>query len=391
MAGEIRTRNAAFLLKEETVEGADAAPTAADAILVEEVTSGVGTSFIESTEVTGSIDAGAPAVIGAPTSWSLRARLRGTVGAPGAGNLPKVDPLLQIMGFERVVQPAVAAAALQAGSATTATLDSSFSNVAEAYRGMPLIITTGVHAGRVALITGYTAGRVATLSDTFDPPLSASFQASIPACVLYRPRSSGIPADTAYHYRDGLLRKLFGSRATGSIQMDAGNIPSISATLTGNFGGESDAPIPAGANAAATLAAPLFVQGALPSPAFTLDKKAVGIATFSIDVGAQLTSPADPNTVNGFGGGLLVSRDMRMNINPQTQLVATRDVIGQLQAGTNFTVAAKAGSVVGNRLGITGPSAQIIEAPDQDDGGIQRRQMQLKLNGADSGVFLVFY
>lgn len=390
MAGELRTRNAAFLIKIESTEGVDAAPTASDAVLVEEVNSGVSTGFIESTELTGSLDAGAPAVIGAPTSWTLRFRLRGVTGTPGGGNLPPADAILQALGFERVVTAAISAAALTAGSATTGTLGTGFGTTAQMYRGMPLIFSGTNHPGKVGLITDYTAGKVATFADTYSPVLSTGDSTAMPANILYKPRSSGVISVTAYHYVDGLLRKLVGARATGTLQMDAAGIPVFSVTLTGTFAGETDASIPAGAQPS-SIAAPLFVQGALPSPAFVLNRAAVGIAAFSLDLGNNLTSPADPNTTFGFGGGILVGRDIRLSVNPQAQLVATRDVVTQLQQGTNFPVGARAGSAAGNRLGIVAPLAQIIEAPDADDGGILRRAMQLKLNGADSGVFLSIY
>jgi hypothetical protein len=390
MAGELRTRNSAFLCKIESTEGVDAAPDATNAILVEEVQSGLATGFIESTELTGSLDAGAPAVIGAPTSWTLRFRLRGVTGTPGVGNLPPADALLQALGFERVATAAITAAALTAGSATTATLGTGYGTTAQMYRGMPLIFSGTNHPGKVGLITDYTAGKVATLADTYSPVLSTGDSVALPANILYKPRSSGVVSVTAYHYVDGLLRKLVGARATGSLQMDAAGIPVFSLTLTGTFAGETDASIPAGAQPSG-IAAPLFVQGALPSPAFVMNRSAVGIAAFSLDLGNGLTSPADPNTVNGFGGGILVSRDTRLSVNPQAQLVATRDVVAQLQQGTNFPVAARAGSAAGNRLSILAPSAQIIEAPDADDGGILRRSMQLKLNGADLAALLCIY
>lgn len=390
MAGELRTRNFALLAKIEATEGVDAAPVAADAILVEEVTSGAGTSFIESTEATGSIDAGAPAVIGAPTSWTIRMRLRGVSGTPSAGNVPPADPILQGMGFERVFQAAIAAEALASGTATTATLGAAFAATAQAYRGMPLVLGGGAPAGRTPIILDYTAAKVATLSESFSPALGAAQTGSIPANILYRPRSSGIPSLTLYHYRDGLLRKLFGARGTGTISMDTAGIPILSATFTGSFGGETDAALPTGM-APLGIQPPLFVQGTKPSPAFVLDRGPVGLSSFSLDVGNGLTSPADPNTVLGFSGGVLISRDTRLSIDPQAQLVATRDVIASLLAGTQFSLHAIAGASAGNRLAISAPAAQIIEAPDGDREGIMTRQIQLKLNGQDAATFLSFF
>lgn len=391
MAGELRSRNAAFLIKLEASEGVDAAPAATDAMMVEEVVSGMGTSFIESTEITGALDAGAPAVIGAPTTWTMRARLRGVSGAAlSASNLPPADPLLQIMGYERVVQAAIVAAALTGGTANSATLGTGFPSTAQGLRGFPLVFTGPDHAGHVGIVTDYTAGRVATLADTYTPALSATDLAAVPASIAYRPRSSGIPSATVYHYLDGILRKLVGARATGTIAMDAAGIPILSATITGIFAGESDAAIPAGINPSGIMP-PLFVQSANKSPAFVMDRKPIGVANFSLDVGNSLTSPADPNTENGFGMGLLVARDTRLSINPQMELVATRNVFQQLQQGTVFPLVARAGSAVGNRLAIVAPQAQVIEAPDQDDGGILRRQMQLKLNGPDGSHFISFY
>ncbi|MDD1450820.1 hypothetical protein NHF48_007365 [Sphingomonas sp. H160509] len=46
---------------------------------------------------------------------------------------------------------------------------------------MILLLTGGAGAGAQPAVVEYTAGRVATLADTFTPPLDATTQVSMPA------------------------------------------------------------------------------------------------------------------------------------------------------------------------------------------------------------------
>jgi hypothetical protein len=390
MADELRSRNAAFLVKIESTEGVDASPVNTDAILVESVQSPVGTNQIASTEITGSLDAGAPAVIGAPSVWTVTARLRGAIGAVTGSNLPPLDPLLRAAGLFSNFKAAITAAALTAGSATSGTLGTGFSTTAQDYQGAPLILGGSPHAGKVASVLSYTAGKVATLGETYSPILSASFTTALPACVVYAPSSSAIPTVTCYHYQDGMLKKLLGARCTFSLSMDAAGIPIATITITGSFGGESDAAIPAGI-APNGIAAPLFLQGSLLNPAFLMDRRPIGISNFSLDIGNTLVSPPNPNTANGFGGGVLTARDTRLTLDPQKTLVATQNVIDDLLTGRNFPFVARAGSVAGNRLQIVVPGGQIVAAPDGDREGILTRQLEVKANGSNAGAFLAFY
>jgi hypothetical protein len=390
MAGELRTRNAAFLVKIEGTEGVDAAPTAADAILVESVQAPIGNNQIASTEITGSLDSGAPAVVSAPSTWTITARLRGAVGAITALNLPPLDPLLRAAGRSAVFRAAVAATALASGTATSATLATPFTATAQDYRGSPMQITGPNHAGKVAAVTDYTAGRMATLAENYSPVLGATNRFAMPANVVYVPNSGVIPTVTCYYYQDGKLKRMLGGRANVSISMDTAGIPIATITITGSAEQRPDAAIPAGI-APNSIQAPLFLQGSLLNPAFAMDRRPLGLSNLQLDFGNTLVSPPDPNTASGFASGVLTARDTRLTIDPQQTLVATQNVIDDLLAGRNFPFVARAGTLVGNRLQIVVPNGQIVSASDTDREGILANTLEVKANGVDAGVFLAFY
>lgn len=390
MANEILTGNALVLVKIEGAPGVDAAPTIADAILVESIQSPCGINTIDSTEMTGSLDVGDPQAIGAPSVWTITARLRGAIGAITALNLPPLDPLFRCAGLKRTFLASIAAAALTAGSATSATLPAAFDADAQKYRGAPIVLGGPNHAGKVAAITDYTAGRVATLAEEYAPVLAAANTAMLPACALYVPNSEVAPTVTIYHYRGGKLRKLLGAKATFTDSQPTGNFGTVTMQITGSWGGETDAPIPAGA-APVSIAAPLFVQGALAASAFLADRKPVALSNLTLNLGATLVSPPDPNTMNGFGGGVLTRRDIRLQIDPQQTLVATRDVFADLFAGRPFPLVGRAGTLVGNRIQITVPSAKYVGQQDGDREGIATDQLEVKASGIDSGFVLAIY
>lgn len=390
MADEILTGNALVLIKIEAAPGVDATPGVVDTLLVESIQSPCGINTIDSTEMTGSLDVGDPQAVGAPSVWTITARLRGAIGAITGTNLPPLDPLFRAAGLKRTFLASIAAAALTAGTANSATLPVGFSATAQEYRGAPIQLGGPNHAGKVAAVVDYTAGRVASLGEAYSPVLSVSNTAALPACALYVPTSELAPTVTVYHYRGGKLRKLLGAKATFSGSLPTGNFGTVTLQLTGSWGGETDAEIPTGA-APNSIAAPLFVQGALAATAFLADRRAVALSNMTLDLGATLVSPPDPNTANGFGGGVLTRRDTRLQIDPQQTLVATRDVFADLFAGRPFPLVARAGNLAGNRIQITVPSAKYVGQQDGDQEGIATDQLEVKASGIDSGFVLAFY
>ena len=115
------------MFKIETTEGVDAVPTAADAFPFDtgfQYNSPFTTE--DSTEVTGSLVAGAPDVIGQPAELTFRCRMKGAAIAYSASVKPPHHALLSAAGKRGLFTAAVTAAALVAVAGAGVTLAAGF-------------------------------------------------------------------------------------------------------------------------------------------------------------------------------------------------------------------------------------------------------------------------
>lgn len=326
----------------------------------------------QSNEATGSMVAGAAQVIGQAATFAFRSRIRGA--GPGVTYTSTVKPplhaALSACGKRAQFQAAVAAAAITAGDAVSATLAASFPATAGALVGMPLLFSSGANSGRAPLITGYTAARVASLSENFDTPLTTE-QAAIPANWTY---SGTSPADAAAKatdqpmaviafYRDGVLFKYTHCRGIVNLEGRAARPGFAAFNFTGIFAGKSDAAMPS-LTALKQHAAPNLAKGTDASGVAIMNRKPLSLSTWSLNDGASVTSSDDPNTTIGFGAGEIGQRTPVLTVDPLATLVATRDVLAQISAGAVVPASLRHGSQAGNRWALTIPSGQVTGESD---------------------------
>lgn len=342
----IRPGNSAMLFKLETTEGVDALPTPDDAILFEGDGYSYNVPFTEedSNEATGSLVGGAPLIAGQPAEVTVRFRVKGSGVAYTSTAKPTCHSLLASCGMRGVFTAAIAAAALTAGTATSATLGTGFASTGQIYRGLPLVFSAGPGAGRMTFITDYTAGKVATLADNFSTPLDSTTQAAIPANWSYAgtspadaaARVTDHPSGTLYLYEDGVLHKFTGMRGRFTeCGGDTAKPGFITITLMGIYQGESDASVPT--VSLPTHPAPTLVQGVNnQNPAFTVNRLPLPIDSWSLDMQAEQESPADPNTNDGFGPSILGKRRPRLQCNPKKSLVSVRSMISEIRASAVY-------------------------------------------------------
>lgn len=326
----------------------------------------------QSNEATGSMVAGAAQVIGQAATFAFRSRIRGA----GAGVTytstvkPPLHAALSACGKRAQFQAAVAAAAITAGSATSATLASSFPATAGALVGMPLLLTSGANSGRAPLITSYTAGRVASLSENFDTALTTE-AAAIPANWTY---SGTSPADATAKatdqpmaviafYRDGVLFKYTHCRGVVNLDGRAARPGFAAFNFTGIFAGKTDAAMPSLA-ALKQHAPPNLAKGTDASSVAIMNRKPLSLSTWSFNDGANVTSSEDPNTTIGFGAGEIGQRTPVLTVDPLATLVANRDVLSQISTGAVVPASFRYGTQAGNRWALTIPSAQITGESD---------------------------
>lgn len=364
----IRISNVAMLLALQSAEGVPATPTAADAFPFEIDGYSYNHPYASeaSNEATGTLVAGAPLIIGQAADISIRVRLKGANAVYTSLVKPPHHTLFAIAGYRGLFTAAVSAAALAAGTTTSATLGTGFSSVANAYVGMPLILT-GTAAGAQPLIIGYSAGKVATLSDEFSPALDATSSAAIPANWTYAgtspkdgtARLADHPCGTLWLYEDGTLLKFTDCRAAlDDLAADTAKPGFATFKLKGIFAGRTDAGIPDGI-AVPAHSAPTLVQGPSGrSPAFSINRKALPISSFSIKDAAELDSPDNPNTQYGFDAGQIGGRVPMLSCDPLATLVATRDTLAAMAAVAQYPGAIRFLGQAGNRIAITLPKAQ---------------------------------
>lgn len=406
----IRPANVAVLLKLETVSGTDASPDPTlDAVPVESDSVSYNSPWTQeqSNEATGSLVTGAPLIIGQAATVSFRSRIKGA--GPGATYSTTVKPplhqVLQACGWRGQFMASVAAAALTAGTATTASLGTGFTGTEQLYTGMPLVISAGVGNGQVPLITNYTAGKVATLSDSFTPVLDTTTQAGMPANWSYAStspsdaasRATDQPSATIYIYEDGILLKFVGCRGITNLDGRSARPGFGGFQFTGVYAGKSDVAMPTNL-VVASHSAPVLVQGAGVSPAVLMNRKPMAISTWSLDAGSQLEVPENPNTPYGFDSGQIVDRTPLLKIDPYATIVANRDTITDIGNGVTMTAVIRHGSQSGNRWALVAPLAQPVTADPGTRGKLRSEDITLQLRSAgrdavtrDSDRFLTFY
>lgn len=406
----IRPANVAVLVKIEAIEGVDAVPDpAVDAIPVESDSVSYNSPWTTeaSNEATGSLVAGAPLVIGQAATISFKSRIKGAgVGVVyTAAVKPPLHQALATCGWRGQFTAAIVAALATAGDDTSITLPASFPGTARALLGMTLVIGAGTGAGFAPAVIEYSAGRVATLSETFDPPLDETTSVGLPANWTYAQTSpsdaasrvADQPSGTIYVYEDGVLLRFVGCR--GTTNTDGQNARPGYATFnyTGIYAGKVDAAMPANL-VIAGHSAPVLAQGTAKSFAASMNRKPLSVATWSLDAGSTIETPDNPNTPYGFDAGQIVDRVPVLKVDPLATLVANRDTIGDIGLGATYPAVLRHNAGAGNSWALVTPSAQPTAADPGNRGKLRSEQISLQCRsigkdavGRDTDRLLAFY
>lgn len=375
MADEIiRPDNGLLLVALQANEDTPATLSAAtDAVSIEAGSISFNSPFTteDVNEVNGSMVGGAAMVIGQPATVSFRTRLRGA----GAAYTPTVKPplhaTLAACGMRPRFFAATSPVALAAGTATSATLGATASTTPQDYVGMPLILS-GAGApgtGHMPYVTDYTAARVTTLSDLFNPALSAATAAEIPGNWTYAgtsPRDAAsrlvdTPLATIEWYEDGVRHRWIKCRGVPTFSGQSARAGMAAFAFTGVYAGKIDAAIPANP-VLVSIAAPQLVKGAGAPPAILLNRRGLPISTWQLAMGALVESPDDPNTDYGFGSAQIGRRKPMLTCDPLASLVATRDTVAQMGAGTIQPGVLRFGTQAGNRIGLLMSTLQVVKS-----------------------------
>lgn len=314
---------------------------------------------------------------------------RVTASAAGAITVTKVygaahGLVNESAGASITIRRGIAGVAAASGTTTGFVAASPWAGTDQLYRGMPVVIGGNPATPALAFIMDYTAARSATLTDLFGSALSSSSKVSIPANVLWKPISSGIPAGSIAFYMDGVVYQLAGCRGTVGFEWDTAGACKANFSMNGMFVAKADAAVPA-----------VTYDGTRP-PIFRdsrmlLDRQQIALKMLGLDANNDLAQPDDPNQTEGFGVPEITARKLMGKMDPLATLVATRDIMGKFRAGTAQIIHARAlggPAGPGNRVALTMPDAihESYQPGDRDRLAIE--EVGFFARGQDSGAFL---
>lgn len=199
----------------------------------------------------------------------------------------------------------------------------------------------------------------------------------LPACGLWDDSNtwkliSGAPSLTAGNprtitvgrYVDGLAYKLAGAMARkATIILENGMPPRLSLELLGKYSAVADATM-----LAPTL--PSVVPPRCNSLTATINSAAVRCNKIEIDLGLETILREDVTDATGYFAACITGRRITVAIEPEAELVATRDDFGLWLAGTTQAVSIVVGTDQYNRFTITIPAAQRLSPRPGDRGGV---------------------
>ena len=349
----------------------------------------------DANETNGSLVQSAPLIIGQAVPISFQFRLKGA----GAGTTytsgvkPPHHAVYQMCGLRGFFQAAIAAAALTAGSTTTATLGTGYTGTAQLYRFMPLILSVGPGAGYMPFITDYTAGKVATLSDLMPATLTTATLAAIPANWTYAgttpidaaSRLADHPAHTVGWYEDGNLYTWINVRGILDLEGRSARPGMATVRAMGTYTGSATVTMPTNA-VLANHSAPILTKGAGSPSAIQVNRRELPISAWSLRNNGDVEGIDDPNTQYGFGAGQLAGRRPVFGADPLATLVSTLDQMAEVGAAGTGPIALRLGQTAGNRVGILGTQAQPIKADPAKRGRLRSldREWQLTSPGRDA-------
>ncbi len=391
----IRHGNVAMRFKIETTEGVDAVPDATDAFPFEVDSVEYNSPYRAeaSQEANGSLAASAALIIGQAAEVSFRVRIKGA----GAGTVysasirPPHHALLQACGWRGFFSSSVAATAITAGTVNSATLAAPFAGTAQLYRGMPLQLAAGNSGGRLVHVSDFTVGRLATLTDAFGAALNTSVTAALPVNWTYAPtspadvtaRTADHPSATLHIFEDGVRRTFVGMRGMVDFAGESARPGFMTFRFMGTYVGKTDVARPADTvpqHSAPTLA---MGTGGINSSVL-VNRLPLAIRNWAFNIAQSLEVIDDPNTPFGFGPADIARRDPVLTLDPADTLVAVRNVIADIEAGTRYPAILRCGTVAGNRWSLTAPLVAPVESKPGRR-GIYRTE-ELTLDALNSGL-----
>lgn len=378
----------------EVTPGTYVAPDSSDLITVADLRPTIDGLTADIREFTGSVHRPGPVVLGKTFSVSGRVLLRGPGGtAPPAADAWILGRILRAAGFTESVTSTAVPASPEAvgagGSTTTVELGVSATGTVDLYKGMMLLISAlSGTAGKPQLVMGRSndASKIVTLPETAAGALtSGNWQ--LPKQLTYL-LSSGTPPTLSVSCWVGNRRYNGKGCAISSFRInmptssrDSQDVPSIEFTLTGDLQSVADDASPP--TPPAGLAVPPFRDGKL-----WVANKQLGGSSFTIDFGAQIGYPPNPNEQSGNETAQLTetTRTVDLTLN-QVALTAFDDVtLAEDQA--NHSLFALWGLASGNAFGVIVTDMRFNHRSPDNSGAFVTQTGQAFVDGTTKTIAL---
>ena len=203
--------------------------------------------------------------------------------------------------------------------------------------------------------------------------------------VTYEPVSTGHESATVYYYRDGKQFILTGCRGSVSVTMEAGGIMKFAFTITGHVNTDADVP----------MVAPTYnatIPPALVSGAFTIDGFSAKIMSLNFDMANALAMSPDISAADGYGEIYITKHAPVGSFDPEEELVADEDFIGNFESGAAMALATGTFGSVGNQIAVNMPAVTYTDASNAERDGITVLELPFMAadSSGDDSVSIVF-
>ena len=194
--------------------------------------------------------------------------------------------------------------------------------------------------------------------------------------VTYAPVSTGFESVTFYYYQDGIRTIITGAIGNMSATCKAGETGKLSFTFTGHVATPTDT----------AMASPTYssiVPSVVLGLTFTVDSYAAKIDALSFDMTNEVSTPSSISASDGYGQIRIAKRDVNGTIDPESELVATKDYVNEWVSGADAALTTGSiGASAGNIINISMPAIHYREVTDGDRDGI--RTQDISFGAAES-------
>jgi hypothetical protein len=163
---------------------------------------------------------------------------------------------------------------------------------------------------------------------------------------------------------DGKIYKLWGARGTARLVLAAGKPGIWHMEFIGADFSEADGALLSGVSYSTTKP-PTFQSASM-----TIDSFAAIVQEIELDFANTVALRPSVNAASGNLSALITARKPMLKFDPENDLVANEDFMGNWRSGSEMAFAASLGSVAGNTIAISAPKVQYQEIGMGDREGI---------------------